>query len=80
MRNAAAFGSWTAMYGFTRCGCTRIRGRDDMLNAAFAGALTGGVLTLISLRGYWRYNQSTIMTNAAGSAMIAVMFQALNQM
>lgn len=51
-----------------------------MLNAVVAGAFTGGVLTLISKRGYWRYYQREILTNAAGSAMIAVMFNALNQM
>lgn len=80
LRNAVAFGSWTAVYGFSRCGCVRMRGRDDMLNAAAAGAFTGAILTLASVRGYWRYNQSAVMTNAAASAMIAVMFHALNQM
>lgn len=80
MRNALGFGSWTCVYGFSRCGLIRARGRDDMLNAAGAGAFTGGLLTLISMRGYWRYNQSAIATNAAASAMIAVMFHALNQM
>lgn len=79
LRNAAAFGSWTAVYGFTRCGFIRLRGHDDMFNAAAAGGLTGGLLTFISVRGYWTYNRSAILTNAAASAMIAVMFNALNQ-
>lgn len=80
LRNAAAFGSWTAVYGFTRCGLIHARGRDDMFNAAVAGAFTGGILTLASVRGYWRYNQAAILTNAGASAMVAVMFHALNQM
>lgn len=50
-----------------------------MLNAAAAGAFTGGVLTFISVRGHWRYAQSSIATNAAASAMVAVVFDALNQ-
>lgn len=79
LRNAAAFGSWTAVYGFTRCGLIRMRGQDDMFNAAAAGGFTGGLLTFISVGGYWRYNRSAILTNAAASAMIAVMFNALNQ-
>lgn len=68
------------MYGFSRCVLIRARGRDDMLNAAVAGGFTGGLLTFITMRGYWRYNQSAILTNAGGSAMVAVMFHALNQM
>lgn len=79
LRNAATFGSWTATYGLTRCSIVRVRGRDDIFGAAMAGAVTGGALTLVSTRGYWRYSQSIIATNAAASAMIAVMFHALNQ-
>lgn len=58
----------------------RMRGRRDLLNPTLAGGFTGGVLTMISTRGYWRYNQTNILTNAAASAMIAVMFEALNYM
>lgn len=79
LRNAAAFGSWTALYGFTRCGLIRARARDDVFNAAAAGAITGGLLTFISVRGYWHYNRMTILTNAGASAMIAVVFHSLNQ-
>lgn len=80
LRNAAAFSSWTAMYGFTRCGCVHARGRDDVFNAAFAGFVTGGILSFVSMRSNWRYNQTAILSNAAGSAMIAVVFHSLNQM
>lgn len=79
LRNAAAFGSWTSLYALSRCTLTRLRNRHDMFNAAAAGAFTGGVLTLISVRGHWRYAQSSIATNAAASAMVAVLFDALNQ-
>lgn len=78
LRNAAGFASWTALFGLSRCSLARLRHRDDMLNSAMAGAFTGGILTLITVRGSWRYNQSTILTNSASSAMIAVMFDALN--
>lgn len=80
MRNAAGFASWTGLYGFSRCGLIRMRNTHDLLNPTIAGGFTGGILTLVTLRGYWRYNQSTILANAAGSAMIAVMFEALNYM
>lgn len=79
-RNAVAFSSWTATYGLTKCALARVRGRDDVINAAVAGFLTGGVLTLATTGRQWRYHQQTILSNAAGSAMVAVMFQALNQM
>lgn len=57
-----------------------MRRTRDLLNPTLAGAFTGGVLTLISVRGHWRYNQNSILANAAGSAMVAVMFEALNYM
>lgn len=80
LRNAAQFASWTALYGTTRCGLVRMRGKHDLLNPTIAGGFTGGFLTLIGSRGYWRYNRANIVTNAAASAMIAVMFEALNYM
>lgn len=79
-RNAAAFASWTALYGTSRCSLVRMRGRRDLLNPTLAGGFTGGVLTLISVRGQWRFNQNAILANAAGSAMVAVMFEALSYM
>lgn len=79
-RNAVQFASWTALYGTSRCGLVRMRGRHDLLNPLVAGGFTGGFLTFVSSRGYWRYNQASIATNAAASAMIAVMFEALNYM
>lgn len=77
LRNALAFGSWTSLYGLSRCTLSRVRGRDDMLNAAVGGAFTGGMLALAYRRGMWRYYQSEIFNNAAASGMIAVMFDAL---
>ena len=80
LRNAASFASWTALYGVSRCGLFRLRRRDDILNAGLAGAFTGAVLTLAVLRGHWRYNQNILMTNTAGSALIAVTFNALGSL
>lgn len=77
-RNAAGFAAWTSLYSFSRCGLIRLRQRNDIANSALAGAFTGGVLSLASVRGHWRFNQQLIMTNAAGSAVIAVLFDALN--
>lgn len=57
-----------------------MRGRHDLLNPTIAGGFTGGLLTLIGSRGYWRYNRASIATNAAASAMIAVMFETLSYM
>ncbi len=77
IRNAAGFASWTALYSASRCGLIGVRRQDDILNPAIAGAFTGAALTILSLRGHWRYNQQVIVTNAAGSALIAVVFGAM---
>lgn len=68
------------MYGASKCSLVRMRRRRDLLNPAIAGGFTGGVLTLISVRGQWRYNQNAILVNAAGSALVAIMFEALSYM
>lgn len=80
VRNAAAFASWTALYGASRCALIRLRRHDDVLNAAAAGGFTGAVLTLISVRGQWRYSQQLILTNSAGSALIAIIFSSLSSL
>ncbi|CAN8066544.1 unnamed protein product [Agarophyton chilense] len=79
LRNAAGFASWTSVYAFSRCTLLRARRRDDLLNPAVAGAFTGAVLTLVSLRGRWRPYQSQILTNAGASAMIALVFDSINR-
>lgn len=80
LRNAAGFASWTSLYAFSRCSLARFRGRQDMLNAVVAGGFTGGVLTIATNPRVWRYNQSVLLTNVAGSAMVALAFDALNRM
>lgn len=80
IRNAAGFAAWTAVFSSSRCALVRVRRRDDIVNSAAAGAFTGGVLTLASVRGHWRYNAQLIATNAGGSALVAVVFGALGGM
>lgn len=80
IRNAAGFAAWTAIFSSSRCVLIRVRRRDDIVNSAAAGAFTGGLLTLVSVRGHWRYNTQLIATNAGGSALVAVVFGALGGM
>ena len=56
-----------------------MRGHHDLLNSAAAGAFTGGVLTVITTPQVLRYQQSALMTNMAASAMVAVVFDAVNR-
>lgn len=80
-RNALGFASWTAMFGFTKCELVKLRRKNDMLNPAIAGFVTGGVLSLATMpRGYWRYGQMQILQNAGGSAVIACVFDAVNRL
>lgn len=55
-RNAAPFGSGTAVYGFTRCGLIRARVRDDMFNTVVADLFNVGFLTFESVREYGRHH------------------------
>lgn len=79
IRNAAAFASWTSMYALTKCGLMRVRGRHDMLNSVLAGGFTGGFLTVVTNRSVWRYNRAMVLSNAAASAMIALVFDVINR-
>lgn len=78
VRNAAGFAMWSGLYRGSRCTIARYRRRDDAMGAAAAGAFTGGALSLVAVRGAWRYNRNFIAYNAAASAVIAVVFSALS--
>lgn len=75
-RNGAGFAAWTSMFHTTRCVLAKARRRNDIINPALAGFLTGGVLSLAAMpRGSWRYSQHTLLMNASGSAIIACVFE-----
>lgn len=80
MRNAAGFASWTCIYGFARCELVRIRRTNDLFNPLIAGFATGAALSLATIpRGHWRYARQSIVQNAAGSALIACVFDIANR-
>lgn len=78
LRNAGGFAAWTGLYGFSRCQLVKIRRTNDILNPALAGGFTGAVLSLAMIpRSHWRYSVNHVGRSAAGSALFAVVFQAI---
>ena len=79
LRNGIAFGAWSGMFRGTKCVFAKMRGTDDIVGAAAAGATTGAVLTVAATGGNFRMARPSIPGNAAASALVAAVFSAMSR-
>ena len=79
LRNGIAFGAWSGTFRGTKCVFARLRGTDDIVGAAAAGATTGALLTVAATGGNFQLARPSIPGNAAASALVAAVFSAMSR-
>lgn len=74
LRTAGGFAAWSGVFQGSKCVLARARGTDDIVGAGTAGAFTGAVLTVAATNGNIAAARPIIRNNAAGSALVAIVF------